>query len=273
MTRKPQGQLIIIGGGLLKEGAEPIAEKIAELSKKSKGPLVIINAATYEPDDVFEDHIEFFGRFGITEVEGVDIRCREDAHNSEKVAKCVNAGIIFFTGGDQLRITSQIGDSPLFTAMHDLYAKGGIIAGTSAGAAAMPATMIIGGPSDESSRTVDISMAPGLGLLQDTVVDSHFAERGRIGRLLGAVAQNPRNLGLGIDESTAIVVDKGESFTTFGNGAVYVVDGTNINYSSLSEKKTKRVTSIFGVKLHILAQGDCFDLIDRQPVMPKVYAE
>jgi cyanophycinase len=273
MTRKPQGQLIIIGGGLLKEGAEPVAERIAELTKKSKGPLVIVNAATYEPDGVFEEHIEFFGRFGITKVEGVDIRCREDAHDEEKVSRCMNAGIIFFTGGDQLRITSQIGDSPLFSNMQDFYTNGGIIAGTSAGAAAMPETMIIGGPSDESSRAVDISMAPGLGFLHDAVVDSHFAERGRIGRLLGSVAQNPRNLGIGIDESTAIVVEKGERFTTLGNGAVYLLDGTDISYSSLSEKKLNRVTTIYGVKLHILAQGDSFDLTNRQPIMPKVYAE
>lgn len=273
MKRKPQGQLIIIGGGLLKEGAEPIAEKIVELTEKSKGPLVIVNAATYEPDDVFEEHMEFFGRFGLTEVEGVDIRCREDAHDEEKLSKCMHAGMIFFTGGDQLRITSQIGDSPLFQFMRDFYTEGGIIAGTSAGAAAMPETMIIGGPSDESSRTVDISMAPGLGFLKDAVVDSHFAERGRIGRLLGTVAQNPRNLGIGIDESTGIVVEKGEKFTTFGNGAVYVLDGTDIGYSSLSEKQINRVTSIFGVKLHIMAQDDSFDLINRQPITATVYAK
>jgi cyanophycinase len=273
MTRKPQGQLIVIGGGLLKEGGEPIIEKMAEATQKAKGPLIIVNAATYEPDDVFEEHAAIFKQYGIEQIEGMDIRSREDALDQAKVSKCSDAGMIFFTGGDQLRITSQIGDTPLFRCMHDYYTNGGIIAGTSAGAAAMPETMIIGGPSDESGRVSDLSMAPGLGFLQGAVVDSHFAERGRIGRLLAVVVQNPRNLGLGIDESTAIVVDKRENFEVIGKGAVYVLDGKKISYSSLSEKRRGSVTSVYGVQLHVLGEGDCFDLSNREPVMPKVLAE
>jgi cyanophycinase len=136
----------------------------------------------------------------------------------------------------------------------------------------MPETMIIGGPSDESNHVADLSMAPGLGFLSNAVVDSHFAERGRIGRLLAAVAQNPRNLGVGIDEGTAIVVDKRDKFEVIGRGAVYVLDGKEIVYSSLSEKKSDNVTSVYGVKLHVLGQGDCFDLSTREPIMPKVHA-
>src|SRR5690348_16170233 len=103
------------------------------------------------------------------------------------------------------------------------------IAGTSAGAAAMPETMLVGGANDESNKISTLGMAPGLGLIQGVVVDSHFAERGRFGRLLGAVTQNPKNLGLGIDENTAIVLERGEGFRVLGAGAVYVFDGRNVS--------------------------------------------
>ena len=104
---------------------------------------------------------------------------------------------MFFTGGDQLRLTSQIGDSPVYQCLQQFHAHGGTIAGTSAGAAAMPATMIVSGPDKTSSTISAVGMAPGLGLLENVVIDSHFAERGRMERLLGAVAADPRNMGLG----------------------------------------------------------------------------
>jgi len=174
--------------------------------------------------------------------------------------------VIFFTGGDQLRITSQIGDSPLFRCMQEIYHKGATIAGTSAGAAAMPETMLIAGASDESNRISALEMAPGLAFMQGVVIDSHFAERGRMGRLLGAVAQNPRNIGLGIDEDTAILVSGQERFEVIGSGAVYVVDGMGISYSSLSEKHPEGIVSIYGVKLHVLGQDEQYDLNARQPL-------
>ncbi len=108
-------------------------------------------------------------------------------------------------------------------------------------------------------------MAPGLGFLPGVVIDSHFAERGRIGRLLGAVVQNPRNLGVGIDENTAIVVEGQQRFRTIGSGAVYVIDGTRISYSGLSERHPEGVVSIHDATLHILGEGDVFDLRERRP--------
>jgi cyanophycinase len=142
-----------------------------------------------------------------------------------------------------------------------------MIAGTSAGAAAMPTTMIVGGPSDESGRISALAMAPGLGLLDYVVIDSHFAERGRMGRLLGAVVQHPANLGVGIDENTAILVEDQKHFYVVGEGAVYVVDGSTISYSSLSEKHPEGVITMHDVKLHVLGKDECFDLIERRPVV------
>src|SRR5215208_6896183 len=130
----------------------------------------------------------------------------------------------------------------------------------------MPETMLIAGASDKSNQISALDMAPGLAFMQGVVIDSHFAERGRMGRLLGAVAQNPRNIGLGIDEDTAIIVTGQERFEVIGSGAVYVVDGMDISYSSLSEQQPEGIISIFDIRLHVLGQGDHFDLRARRPL-------
>ncbi len=197
-------------------------------------------------------------------------RVRIEAPASAKVR---DASVVYFTGGDQLRITSQVGDSPVFRCLLDIYRRGATIAGTSAGAAAMSETMLISGPSDHSPEISALGMAPGLGFISSVVVDSHFAERGRFGRLLGAVAQNPRNIGLGIDEDTAIVVEQDERFRVLGSGGVYLVDGSGVSYSSLSERRPEGILSIFDVRVHVLGDGDAYDLKRRRPVIPDERSE
>jgi cyanophycinase len=184
--------------------------------------------------------------------------------NKDIAADIENAAGIFFTGGDQLRIASQIGDTPIERAIKRIYANGGVIAGTSAGASVMSTTMLVKGSNSESHRIGNLHMAPGLGLLNNIIIDQHFAERGRIGRLLGAVAQNPRVLGVGIDEDTAIIV-QGSKFRVQGSGAVYVVDGGRITYSNVAEAKPDRVLSLCDVVLHVLSAGEHFDLHTRRP--------
>lgn len=149
-----------------------------------------------------------------------------------------------------------------------LKEAGGLVAGTSAEAAAMPETVLIGGADDASHDTRDLARAPGLGFLAGITVDSHFAERGRIGRLLGAVARNPKNLGLGLDEDTAVVVHQGVRMRVVGAGALYVIDGTEVSYSSLSQKDTAGVLTVHDLKRHVLAPGQSFDLSRRQPIVP-----
>jgi cyanophycinase len=266
MNKKPKGKLMIIGGAEKGEGGMPILEAVAEEIRRRQHPLLIITAASYAPENGPDEYVQIFKELGVKKIEILDIPSRNDAYDEANVKKVVDACGIFFTGGDQLRITSQIGDSPVYRCMVDRYNDGCLVVGTSAGAAAMPNTMINGGPGDESNRVSSLSMAPGLGLIDGVVIDSHFAERGRMGRLLGAVVQNPRNLGLGIDESTAILVEHGERFTVVGAGAVYVVDGSGISYSSLSEDTADGVVTICDVKLHVLGEGEGFDLTKRRPL-------
>ena len=268
----PKGSLIVIGGRERKDDGAVILEEVARRANKDNGRLVILTAATSMPEEVAMDYTDVFQRLGVKKIDVVDIRQREDAFLDENAEKVCGADVVFFTGGDQLRITSLIGDSPVYRCLLQNYKDGGTIVGTSAGAAAMSATMVVSGPDEDSRQMRALDMAPGLDLLRDLVVDSHFAERGRITRLLGAVAQNPRSLGIGIDEDTAIIVERDEYFKVLGSGAVYIVDGTGITYTSLAEDRSRMVVSLFNVTLHVLTDGDKYDLVHREPVIPKVEA-
>jgi cyanophycinase len=265
VNKKPKGKLLIIGGDEKAEEAHKVLETVAQKAKG--GSLLLVTTASHaHSQEIANEYIKIFKELGVQKIEVLDVRERAEAYDKASARRCAEARVIFLTGGDQLRITSQMGDSPVYRCMKENYATGGLLVGTSAGAAVMSTTMIIGGPSDESNRVSALDMASGLGLLEDVVIDTHFAERGRIGRLLGAVAQNPRNLGIGLDAGTAILVEQGECFRVIGSGAVYLVDGTGITYSSLCAEQSEGVVTIHSVKLHVLGEGDQYDLINRRPL-------
>lgn len=257
------GTLVIIGGGEDKDGEKLILQEIA--SRVGAGKLVVTTVASHSPEGYFEKYDEAFRALGVEEVVELDIRTRVDACDAENLRKLEGANGVFFTGGDQLRITSRIGDTPIAHAIERIFLAGGVVAGTSAGASCMSETMLVQGSGRESHRIGALRMAPGLGLIQDVIIDQHFAERGRMGRLLGAVAQNPRELGIGIDEDTAIVLEGDDCFYVVGSGAVYLVDGAGVTHSNIAEEEEDRVLSIYDVTLHVLSQGDRFDLQSRRP--------
>jgi cyanophycinase len=266
MVKHRKGTLIIIGGHEEKgkHGETPILQAVAQ-RVGTQGMLLIITAASTVTAEPSREYREVFTALGVKTVEVLDIRTQEDAHLPANVEKVAKATAMFFTGGDQLRITSQLGGSPVYQCMHRRYGEGATIAGTSAGAAAMPTTMLISGTSDASPVGADVGMAPGLGLLDNVVIDTHFAERGRLGRLLGAVAHNPRNLGIGLDEDTALIVERNQCHV-LGSGAVSIIDGSEISYTSLTEKESDTIISIYNTKLHILGENDRFDLQARRPL-------
>jgi cyanophycinase len=269
----PKGTLIIIGGHEDKESEQVILREVCKPVLAGKGKLVLVTVATQQPEEMAHDYRAVFEKLGIKEkdFELLDVRDRGEALSEEKLHILDDAVVVFLTGGSQLRITSQFGDTPIYQRILAFYYKGGVIAGTSAGAAVMSETMLIHGASDESNKLSTLGMAPGLGLIKDAVVDSHFAERGRIGRLLGVVAQNPRNLGIGIDENTAIIVTPDMIFRVIGSGAIYVADGSSITYSSLAEASgSEQIVSLHDVRLHILGDGDCFDLTERRPLVSDI---
>ena len=259
-----RGSLIIIGGHEDKDGDALILRAVAERSHGGK--LVIATLASEEPEAMFRDYQRAFGALGVKHVMHLNISSREELLQNPPTEVLQGASVIFFTGGGQLRITTQFGGTQLCEQIQEFYHEGGTIAGTSAGASVMSDTMLVSGEGETSYRVGgNLLMAPGLGYLKDVIIDQHFAERGRIGRLLGAVAQNPRLLGLGLDENTAIIVEQESGFRVLGAGAAYVVDGRGMTCTNLTEEDEDRTASIFNVKLHLLSQGDHFDLVTREP--------
>src|SRR3954463_6950489 len=234
---RPRGTLIIIGGHEDREGERVILKEVARRATARKNgkhskQLVITAVASNMPDEVIPEYERIFKELGVEEIGVLEIRNVDDAHSEENARLVLDTGVLFFTGGDQLRITSQVGVTPVYEAMYEMYLNGGVIVGTSAGAAAMSEIMLVSGESDESNEIHALEMGAGLGLLKEVVIDSHFAERGRMGRLLGAVAQNPRSLGIGIDEDTAIIVEQSQHLRVIGSGAIYMVEGRFISYSA-----------------------------------------
>jgi cyanophycinase len=261
-----RGTLIIIGGHEDRdpEGRRLILREVAE--RVGGGKLVLATVASHQPEGYFPEYEKAFADLGVGEL--VELYLEERSQAASKIESIEGAAGIFFSGGDQLRLTSQIGDTAIEAAVRRLYDRGGVVAGTSAGAAAMSETMLVKGTSAVTHRIGDLHMAPGLGLMPDVIIDQHFAERGRFGRLLGAVAHNPRVLGMGIDEDTAAIVE-GDQFRVIGSGAVYVVDGADVSHSNVAEARPERVLSMHDVRVHVLGTGDAFNLTDRRPISAK----
>jgi cyanophycinase len=262
MTGRRRGALIIIGGGEDKDGRRTILKEVA--GRVRNGHLVVATVASHEPQGYFEDYERAFDGLGVGKLTELYIHDRAEASETHNIKLIENADGVYFTGGDQLRITSQLGDTPVERALWHLYERGGLVAGTSAGASVMSETMLVGGKGGESALVGDVRMSPGLGFMPDITIDQHFAERGRLGRLLECVAQNPRVLGIGIDEDTAIVVEDDEA-SVIGRGAVYIIDGMHLTYSNVGETEKPVPLSAFDVKLHILSERDRYDLRRRIP--------
>lgn len=260
------GPLLIIGGHEDKEGDRVILNAVAKRSQG--GRLVIATVASHEPEGYFDSYQKAFADLGVTDLVELYVEERSDSGDAEALGKLEGVAGVFFTGGDQLRISSQIGDTPIERRIMEIHRSGGLIAGTSAGASVMSETMLVKGASGESYRIGELHMAPGLGLMRDVIIDQHFAERGRYGRLLGAVAHNPRLLGVGIDEDTALLVEDNRG-QVIGSGAVYIVDGQDATHSNIAEARSERALSMFDVRMHVLSSGDGFEFSTRRPACAK----
>jgi cyanophycinase len=263
----PKGKLVVIGGREQKEGHRPILELLAK--RVGSGKLVVATLASEEPESQWHEYERSFRELGVKHIEQLDVRRREELLTDPRLSLLDNARVLFFAGGDQMKITTRFGGTPLCDRMRELYQEGATIAGTSSGASAMTEVMMAAGEGDASLEVGGtLRLAPGLGLVAGIIIDQHFAERGRIGRLLGAVAQNPRLLGLGIDEDTAFVLDGHEEGSVVGSGAVYIIDGREVTYSNVAQNE-KQTMSAFGMKVHVLSSGDKFNLTNRTPIEGK----
>ena len=265
MAEKIKGDLIIIGGAEDKEGDKEILKKVCNSINKEEDIIIIATVATEYPKEAFEKYRKIFSGLGVKNIKGLNIETREDSLIPNNIDLIREAALIFFTGGDQLRITSLIGGTLIYDTLKESIQNGCIMVGTSAGASVMSETMVVKGEDDESPRKCTLKMAPGLGLIEGVMIDQHFAQRGRIGRLLTGIAQNPEVLGIGIDEDTALVVRDNGDAQVIGSGAVYFLDARNITYSNVSEQNYDEVLSMFNVNLHVLKEGDKYNLQNKKP--------
>lgn len=263
-----RGTLVSIGGHEDKKGEARILKKFVELSKGKNARIVILPIATDDPKSVGEEYTQVFQHFGAKQIDVFDVSSREDAKNEKGIELIKNASGIFFTGGDQIHITSLLGGTKLQEIINEEYEKNLVVAGTSAGAAMMSNSMILDGDGEENPTLGGVEIGPGMDFIVGAIIDTHFAQRGRYGRLFAAVAHYPQDLGLGIDENTAMIVKKGE-FEVIGEGAVTVIDGGGMTFTNAPDVKKGSNLCLADIKVHILPEGYKFNLHERCMIIPK----
>lgn len=269
MPKNIKSTLVIIGGGEDKQADQRILKEIVKLSGEQQAKIGIIATATNQPEEVGLEYENIFYDLGAKRVYTIPIVDRNRSNIKTHLDDILDYDCLFFTGGDQLRISSIIGGTYFHTLIHEFYSQGKVLAGTSAGASMMSEIMIVEGYDEEAPMKVTINLAPGMGLIENVIIDQHFNQRGRIGRLLAGVAQNPNILGIGIDEDTAIIVEDGKKFSVLGNGVVTLVDGRNIEYTNISEQFPNEPLALTNVTIHILPEYFGYDLIHKKAIIEK----
>jgi cyanophycinase len=263
------GRLLAIGGNEDKnEKSMKILPHFVKMCGGKRARILVCGTPSKEVEEKERTYRKLFEKIGVAEVMEPDVTRRGDGEDEEMVEMVRRATGVFFTGGDQLRLTAIVAGTPFGNEIrHRIFNEGLIAGGTSAGAAAMSSTMFISGNSKGTVRRSDVGLAPGLGYWRDSIIDTHFAQRGRVSRMLVVFAHNPQILGVGIDEDTAIEVQPGEKFTVIGNGAAFVFDGT-VTHSSAPEAADDDVLAMTDSAMHVLPAEYGFDLRTKRPILP-----
>lgn len=262
-----RGYVIPIGGAEERTGSAKVLKRFVKLCGGKKARIAIIPTAS-NLADTGDKYIEIFTRIGVDKAVSLPINERVETANPDYLEALKTADGIFITGGNQLRLSTILGGTEIARTIRRLNAKGIHVAGTSAGAAIMPEHMIAGGSTGIVPCGDGVNLAPGLGLTNDLLIDQHFSQRDRLGRLLTAISYNPFLLGVGIDEDTAIFIDPDQCFEVVGSGAVTIIDPIDLSYSSMSRASKKEALSLLDLKLHILSKGCRFNIHDRKPFPP-----
>ena len=273
------GKLIIIGGAVDKGSFTEtdfdksaaknlnffetgILRRIIDESKhKDLSRIEVITTASKIPKEIGPEYAKALNYLGAKNVDVIDIVRREQAMETEILERLKAADVVIFTGGDQLRLTSILGGTPFHYILLEKYRNEDFIyAGTSAGAAAASNNMIYQGSSSEALLKGEVKITSGLGLIDDVIIDTHFVQRGRIGRLFQAVVGNPKVLGIGLGEDTGLLITKGRQMEAIGSGLVILVDGREIKDTNLTEVELGQPISISHLVTHVMSKYDTFDL-------------
>lgn len=284
----PKGKLLIIGGAVdlgsslnynenishphyIKFFEQGILRRIILESAKAENSIVeVITTASQIPDIVGEEYIKSFGQLQVNNVRVLDIRSRADAAIPEYLDRIAKADVVMFTGGDQLRLSAIFGGTAFLQLLKNRYQEDNfLIAGTSAGAAAASTNMIYRGSSSEALIKGEVQITAGLGFINSVIVDTHFVQRGRIGRLFYAVASNPGMLGIGLGEDAGLLITEGNWMEAIGSGLTILVDGRYINETSIYEVEMGSPVSIEGLRVHVMSIFDKYDLEKHELIIKK----
>jgi cyanophycinase len=258
-----RGAIVPVGGAEDKVNDSTILRRFAKLAGGKRARIAIIPTASVA-EDTGSRYESVFRELGVRNAEALPFETRADCDRADLLEFLNEATGIFLTGGNQLRLSTTLGGTPVARALRVLNAGGVHVAGTSAGAAFLSEHMIAFGDEGGSPRAGSVTLAPGLGLTNRVIIDQHFRQRDRLGRLLTALAYNPFAVGLGLDEDTAAFIGPDDKLEVVGTGAITVVDASHIDFSSMDQASRDDPVSLIGVRLHILVNGGSFDLNTRQ---------
>ncbi|MEO7987852.1 MAG: cyanophycinase [Gemmatimonadales bacterium] len=257
-----RGYIIPVGGAEEKIGSVAILRRFVTLCGEAGGRIAIIPTAS-EMSDTGARYEKLFLELGAREASAIPIATRSDGERQEYLDALGEVQGIFLTGGNQLRLSTMIGGTSVAKAIRLRNAAGAHVAGTSAGAAFLCEHMIAFGREGGSPRAKAVTLAPGLGLTNRIIIDQHFRQRDRLGRLLTALAYNPFAIGIGLDENTAAFIGPDETLEVVGGGALTIVDPSEIEFSSMARVRKNDPVCLIGLRLHILDNGSTFNLHTR----------
>ena len=257
-----RGWIIPIGGAENKENDRHILERFVRCSGGRDADLVVIPTASrlHETGPRYE---KLFREIGVARVDVMDFDTRRDCQEPGRLDRLEQASGIFFTGGNQLRLTTLLGGTPVAKLVRNRNANGVTVGGTSAGASILSEHMIAFGDEGSSVISGSVRLAPGLGLTNRFIIDQHFRQRDRLGRLLTALAYNPFAIGIGLDEDTAAFIAPDETVEVEGSGGVTIVDAADVTYSSMDSVTEGQPVCMLGLRLHVLVAGATFNLHTR----------
>ena len=258
-----RGYIIPIGGAEEKLDNPEILDRFVDVCGGKSARIGIIPTAS-ELEDTGRNYEKLFRKLGIKHAKVLPFETRDDCDSSEYLDYIEKSDGVFLTGGNQLRLSTTLGGTAVSQMIRRRNAAGMHVAGTSAGAAFMPEHMIAGGFEGSTPSPDLVTMAPWLGLTNKFIIDQHFRQRDRLGRLLTALAYNPFAVGIGLDEDTAAFIDPMENLEVVGSGGITVIDPTDLSYSSMDQARRGEPVSLIGVKLHILVAGGRFDVASRE---------
>ncbi|MFT3772044.1 MAG: cyanophycinase [Minicystis sp.] len=268
LPRHPnKGTLIAIGGAEDKAGDRAVLSQVVARAGGKRAVIALFPTASSIPEELSRTYEQIFRSMG-AEVRTVWVEERADAEDPSHLKLLEGATAIFFTGGSQGRIVTLLGGTPLAQAIRRAHRAGVVVAGTSAGASVICDHMIAQGKKGYAPRRTSVTLAPGLGLTKRLVIDQHFAQRHRIGRLFAAVALNPFLIGVGIDEDTAIAIESDHRIEVFGRGTVTIVDGAKILHTDIHETPDAQPAALLGLQVHVLTAGCGFHVDTRTPTWP-----